>query len=115
MFRFTTPTHRFKFPAELEVGSLSEILITYSQRGAIKLEKHKADLTVGQNNTVYFRLTQEESAKFVANLTVSIQVRIHCEDGASYASTIHDVEVNPVLHEGVITESDTDSHDEGDG
>lgn len=102
MYRFTTPIHTFKFPDSFDPTELADILITYSQRGTIKLEKHLSDLAAGDNNTMFFRLSQEESAKFMPGVLADVQVRILFATGESFASSIKKVEVLPVLHEGVL-------------
>ena len=102
MYRFTTPKHTFKFPSSIEPVNLAEILITYSQAGNIILERRKDQLTMGENNTVYFQFTQEDSALFRANVRVEVQVRILFATGESYASKKKEVEVLSVLHNGVL-------------
>lgn len=101
MYRFTTPTHTFKFTTE--VTDFTEILITYYQNGRILLEKHIGDLTISENGKqVSFKLTQEESGLFDCNKPVSVQVRVLTDTGDSFASAISECKVEPVLHCGCL-------------
>lgn len=102
MYIFTTPKHPFRFPESVNPADLAEILITYSQAGKIILEKHKDELTFGENNTVWFMFTQEESGLFRPNVRAEIQVRILFATGECYASRKKQVEILPVLHDGVL-------------
>lgn len=102
MYIFTTPKHQFRFPESVNPADLAEILITYSQAGKIILEKRKNDLILGDDNTVWFMLTQEESALFRPNVRAEIQLRILFASGESYASRKKQVEILPVLHNGVL-------------
>lgn len=98
MYRFTTPTHTFRFSTE--VNEAREILITYAQNGKIVLEKHKDELTISDDGKMAsFMLSEEESAKFSAFRPVSVQVRILTSGGESFASAVQEVSVMPVLHE----------------
>lgn len=102
MYRFTTPKHIFKFPEDIQPEDLADILITYSQAGEIVLEKHKSDLTIEDDNSVWFRFTQEDSAKFKPKIRTDVQLRILYATGESYASRIIQVEILAVLHDGVL-------------
>lgn len=102
MYRFTTPKHTFRFPESVDPSELADILITYSQAGNIILERRKDKLVIGENHTVWFQFTQEDSALFRANVRVEVQVRILFATGESYASRKKQVEILPVLHDGVL-------------
>lgn len=104
MYRFTTPKHTFKFPQDLDLSLLSEILITYSQNGKTVLEKRKNELIEDENNEMWFQLTQEESGKFKTGMRTEVQVRILFATGESYASRLKQVEVTRVLHNGILEE-----------
>ena len=111
MFRATTPLHTFIFPEDAETA-YDEILITYSQNGAIVMEKTKEDLTFETetegSSEVYlasFRLTQEEANLFTTKSAGSIamvQVRVMDTNGHVYASEQKRVTVQEVLDDQVL-------------
>lgn len=98
--RATTPKQIFTLDLE-NVSDLSEILITYAQRGVIVVERRKAMMTI-EENKVWFRLTQEETLSFRENIPVEIQVRVFTPDGTALASDIFEVSVGRVLDEEVF-------------
>lgn len=101
MYRFTTPTHTFTF--RYDVSNYQEILITYVQKSQIVLEKHKSDLVISEDGkTASFKLTQEESSLFDCPVPVYIQVRVLTDTGDSFASSITECRVDPVLHCGCL-------------
>lgn len=99
MYRFTTPTHRFKF--KTNPYQFADIEITYTQQGNIVMVKYKEDLSFDENNIVYFVLTQEESSKFKEKIPAKLQVRVLTSAGRVFASKEKDVEVLNVLNETV--------------
>lgn len=95
MFRFTTPRHTFTFPQDPE--TYLQIRITYKQMGRIILTKEKENMSFGENNTAYFRLTQEETSRFQAGIDVKFQAHVQVEDGNVYASEEMLLRVKDVL------------------
>ena len=101
MYRFSTPTHTFKF--NTEVNDFQEILITYAQNGNIILEKHKDELSFSDDGKqASFKMTQEESSLFESNRTAAIQVRVLTKTGDSFASPICKCSIEPVIHCGCL-------------
>lgn len=98
--RATTPKQTFTLDLE-NVSDLTEILITYAQRGIIVVERKKASMTI-EGNEVSFRLTQEETLSFRENIPVEIQVRVFTSDNNALASDIFEVSVGRVLDEEVF-------------
>ena len=98
--RGTTPKQIFTFENITDVASLDEILITYAQKGTIILEREKDAMTI-EDQTLWFRLTQEETLSFNLRAPVEIQVRA-LSDGVSLASDIFEVPVERILNEEVL-------------
>lgn len=99
MIRATTPTHRFTLPFDY-TQYVKKILITYSQRGAIVLEKNQNDVQVN-GNIVSYKLTQEETNLF-SNGDVRIQVRVITKYDDALASDICVVHIDNVLNDEVL-------------
>lgn len=111
MIRFTTPLQEFIFEEDPQLN-FTRIVISYSQKDKIILEKEKSDLEfsepTGYNQSTYvasFRLTQEETAKFDPDDIVSIQVRVLTVDGNSLPSEIFECSVDDVLKKEVLYEN----------
>lgn len=98
MRRATTPTHTFTFPESVSVDGLSDILITYSQKGQTIFEKKMSDLTLStEDNTASYTLTQDETKQFAPGKAL-IQVRAKGENGVVLASQMLWLDVKPVLN-----------------
>ena len=69
--RATTPTHPFECDVDLSI--MAEIIITYSQRGIVVLEKRKKDCRI-EGNTIFVKLTQEETLEFNPSYKVDIEL-----------------------------------------
>ena len=99
MIRATTPTHRFTLPFDY-TQYVKKILITYSQRGAIVLEKNENDVQI-DGNIVSYTLTQEET-KLFSNGDVRIQVRVLTNNDDALASETVTVHIDNVLNDEVL-------------
>ena len=100
--RGTTPKQIFTFDDLTDLASLDTMLITYAQRGTIILEREKDAMTI-EEQTVWFRLTQEETLSLQLRAPVEIQVRAIANDGTALASDIFEVPVERILNEEVLT------------
>ena len=100
MYRASTPTHNFAFPSEY-AGKIQTLLITYSQRDKIVLNK-KVDGSEIRGNSYSYRLTQEETNLFEEIEAVEIQVRILTNDGLSIPSNIYSMPCERVLNDEVL-------------
>lgn len=97
MRRATTPTHTFTFPQDIEVGSVTEALVTYSQCGRTVLEKTLGDAEVdSENNMISINLSAEETNLFAPGKAL-VQVRIKIDE-AMLASQVLWFPVKPVLN-----------------
>ena len=97
MRRATTPTHIFTFPDTVEVSSVTEILISYSQCGKVILEKTFNDLSIDTDkNAFYLDLTQDETDLFAPGKAL-IQVRAKTGN-KTLASQMIWLTVKPVLN-----------------
>lgn len=97
MRRATTPTHIFTLPEEVQVSSVTEILISYSQCGQTVLEKKLDDLTMNDaNNTFSVTLTQKETDLFAPGKAL-IQMRAKA-GSSTFASQMIWLPVKPVLN-----------------
>ena len=99
MIRATTPTHRFTLPFDY-AQYVKKILITYSQRGEIVLEKHENDVQI-DGNIVSYKLTQEET-KLFSNGDVRIQVRVLTLNNEALASEKYSMHIDNVLNDEVL-------------
>lgn len=100
MRRGTTPTHTCTIPSSLDVSTLSEIYITYSQFGRPKLEKTKEDITI-DGQTLTINLSQAETLSFKVG-KARIQLRAVSAIGKAYASDIKEIQVEEILKDGEI-------------
>lgn len=98
MRRATTPTHTFKFPKEVPIDTLDELLLTYTQDRKKILEKTKDDLTFSvDENTVSYVLTQDEANLFAPGKAL-VQARVKDDNGVVMASQMVEFSVKPVLN-----------------
>lgn len=96
MRRATTPTHTFTFPEEIEVGNVTEALITYSQCGKKILEKKLNDIGIDtENNLLALQLTEAETNLFAPGKAL-IQVRAKINE-TSLVSQMLWLNIKPVL------------------
>lgn len=79
----------------------SEILVTFSQKSQVLINKLKINLLV-EDNAVIAQLTQEETSLFTAGTPADIQIR--CFGGIYNApgSSVKTVEVWPVLNDTIL-------------
>lgn len=102
MRRATTPTHTFTLPDEVPVGSLSKVLLTYSQNGKTILEKSLPDLTTDTDkNTLFYELTQAETNLFAPGKAL-IQLRAKYNNGTVLESQMIWLTVKPALNSEAI-------------
>lgn len=95
----TTPKHTFTFPFETEL--IKALKITYSQNKKIILEKYLDDCEVDENSVSY-KLTQEETFLFAEWVNVECQVRVLTTSGDALASSIHIVTADKCLDREVL-------------
>ena len=95
----TTPKHTFTFPFETDL--IQELKITYSQNEKIILEKHLSDCEVDQNSVSY-KLTQEETFLFADGINVELQARALTTSGDVLASNIRIVTAERCLDREVL-------------
>ena len=111
MIRATTPRHSFIF--KNDPSEYSKILITYAQGEEIVLEKNETDLTIEQKTNpcsgeiewiAYYRLSQEETNKFLASTekAVKVQIRALTTSGEALASEKKGITVYDVLNDEVL-------------
>lgn len=101
MRRGTTPTITIRVKGEDFDGSMLYVTL---EQGAIQLTKTGSDVLVTPTetgSTVAIFLTQEETLMFTKG-TARIQIRWINSSGIADASPIKNIEVNPILLEGVI-------------
>ena len=97
MRRATTPTHTFTFPETVDVSTVNDVLISYSQCGNKILEKTENDVTIDTtNNAIKLSLTQKETDLFAPGKAL-IQVRAKVGNSA-LASQMIWLNVKPVLN-----------------
>ena len=100
MRRGTTPTHTCTIPSSLEVSTLSEIYITYTQFGRTIIERTIDDIEIdGQQLKV--NLSQAETLSFKVG-KARMQIRAKSAIGKTYASDIKEIIVQEILKDGEI-------------
>lgn len=83
MIQGTTPTHTFTLP--FSADTIDAVRFTYKQNGKIVLEKENEEITK-KDNTVFVKLTQEETLLFDANCTVLLQPHVRTTEGDALVS-----------------------------
>lgn len=100
MYRASTPRHELKLP--WDKSEIKELWLTYSQNGAIVLEKkHSEDAFDVEDNVWAVQLTQEETNLFKADYA-DAQIRILFTDGTSLPSKVFRLPVLAVLNDEVM-------------
>lgn len=97
MRRATTPTHTFTFPEDIEVGDVTEALITYSQCGKTILEKTLDDLEADTENNMFALQLSEAETNLFAPGKALVQVRAKI-NSTSLVSQMLWLTVKPVLN-----------------
>ena len=98
MIRLTTPKHQFSFP--VDPSTYAGIRVTYMQNKEIILQKNETDMTFENSkdcHIAYYKLSQGETAMFVNNSPVKIQVHVKDLEGNVYASDIINLNVQEIL------------------
>lgn len=97
MIRGTTPTHTFTLP--LDVDTIDEVHIIYSQLGEVKIRKTKKDCVMC-GNKISLKLSQCETLKFI-HTSVDLQIRI-LRQGTVLASKVFRLNCDKCLENEVI-------------
>jgi len=82
--RWTTPSILYK-PSAVQMNTISEVILTVRQNGAVIIEKHKDD-AVESEDGYRWGLSQEESAALSSGLTTVLQIDYKCFDGLRYTT-----------------------------
>ena len=102
MIRGTTPTYEFE--TDISLVDALEIFVTFKQ-GNIRVEKTKEDCQV-EADKITLELTQTETLNFRAGgYKAQCQIRAKfagAPEDVAVASNIMDVNILPILKEGVI-------------
>lgn len=99
MIRGTTPTHIFNLPIDTSI--IKEVRITYVQYSKIIVEKTERDVAMS-DQTIRFKLTQEETLRFAKSTPVRVQLKVLTTDNTVLASPIRDIPVDDILNEEVL-------------
>lgn len=99
MQRFTTPTHIFDLP--IDTDEVSSLVIVYNQGNSTVLKKIKDDCELS-GKTVKVTLTQEETSRFTAGVSVKIQMHLKTNDGSVPPTNILTVSCEECLDDEVI-------------
>ena len=109
IYRGTTPIHIFSFPfAEDEVRV---VYVSYFQKGKIKVEKSKNDITFDEaNGTIEVQLSQEDTLSFekynwldkARDSLILIQIRVKLSNEECWASEVMKERLGDVLKDGMI-------------
>lgn len=99
MYRGTTPTNTFN--VDIDLTDAEVVYITYQQRHSTVIERSKSEIDITPT-ALTVQLTQEETLRLAANISVVIQIRARFSDGTAVASNIIQTDVQTVLKSGVI-------------
>lgn len=100
MYRGTTPT--LNITLNIEVSTIKELYISFSQYGVVLIEKTLDDCTILGEKELTITLTQEETLKLRDDCKVKSQIRAILNSGEVAASDIKESSVNAILKDGVI-------------
>lgn len=99
--RGTTPTLSFDY-VKIKVNTISVAFLTMVQ-GKTTIEKTLGDAIIDtENNSLIWKLTQNETLQFVSDANIKIQVRYKLVDGTAGKSPMYSVPASVVLKDGVI-------------
>jgi len=98
MYRGTTPEFSFTLP--FGIDEVESLLITFKQIDTV-LNFTEEDVEVA-GNTVYIRLTQEQTRMFKSNFKCQVQMRVKLNDGTVVASQVESIDINQSLNSRVL-------------
>lgn len=84
----------------IEVSDISDIYITFEQKGVVKITKHFPEAYV-EDSKFKVRLSQEETLSFGAGCAKA-QVRFITKDDIAYKSDSFELQVTDALYSEVI-------------
>lgn len=105
--RGTTPEAKLTCK-RIDVDILDTIYVTFEQKDKhgcilVSLTKTNDDIRIDtENNSLYVSLTQEETLRFIDNMSISVQIRAITKSGKKIASNIARDTVYGILMDGVI-------------
>lgn len=106
IIRGTTPTLTFHVKNEMNLSEIAEIWVTFKTKAGVKSKEityTMDDLTIDPvEKTITLNLTQEDTLDFTDTKVVEVQLRVRLNNDVAVASSIMDVDVSPILKEGVI-------------
>lgn len=100
IWRGTTPTIHLSIPCREE--DIATGYVTFSQDGAVIVEKDKDDFDFSKEGYITIELSQEDTLAFKASRTLEVQVRMRMHTGKAIESTIKTAVVRRALKNGVI-------------
>lgn len=83
-------------------SNYSAILVTFSQKNSIILNKTLSDLIVG-TDTVTVQLDQDETKQFAAGQNAYMQIRCYKSQYEAPGSQVWVISVDPALNETVLS------------
>lgn len=104
--RGTTPTHTYTLP--VSDSAIDNIYITYAQYGVTVVELTGDSVTITSDDTdsgtstASVTLTQEQTLDFVGGSIAEIQVRFTTTSGVAFASQKIQIDIDPIIKDGVI-------------
>lgn len=100
---------QFKFKIPYTFEQLDKIEITFQQKkndgSVLTIIKTKTDCTAthAKSQTVYTKLTQEETLQFATDTKAEVQWRALTTDGFPFSSRIKKITVYPTLSETILS------------
>lgn len=82
--RWTTPSILYK-PSAVKMNTISEVILTVRQNGAVIIEKEKAD-AIESEDGYRWELSQQESATLTSGRQTILQIDYKCYDGMRYTT-----------------------------
>lgn len=100
MFRGTTPTLVFNLNTDLDMDTIEEIWVTFDTPDKLTFTKDKV-LLDNTAKTVTLPLSQDDTLR-MKGVHIKCQIRLLCNDGMAYATSIKTVVFNDIIKDGVI-------------
>ena len=103
MYRGTTPQLEV-IVTGVDFAEVAELWLTIGQNGRPIINKDLEDLTI-EDNTIYVTFTQEDTLALRACSSTYLQLRVLMNDGTAIATPVKKLNVNEIIKEGIIGET----------
>lgn len=103
MIRGTTPRYQFAMPTNYSVENVTKAIAKFTQIDSSDLVFHIEDMTIDAlTNSLYIKLTQEQTLSFNANSSVKAIMKVKMNDGDVWQSQEFKIPVTDTTIEEVM-------------